>query len=132
MIENVIIKSSSWRDKDVPLLFGGEPVHFSDAQSLPELLVEVGAFPSKGQARKAGRSGEIPSGFTFEFKANKKMRPWIWNPIDDRHEAILNERDKAVQEGKDTVEDWESAKERIRELTELKNSGESTNKNGDG
>ena len=79
-IENVIIKQSAWTERDIELLFEDEEVHFTDATDLSVLMKEMGIFKSTSQARQAGRFGPIPSGFTFEFKASKKRRLWIWNP----------------------------------------------------
>ncbi len=80
--ENVVVQSSPWTEKDLQTLFGDELIHFTDATDLPNLLVEMGIFKSTTQARKAGRIGTIPEGFTFEFKASKKRRLWIWNPTE--------------------------------------------------
>ena len=52
------------------------------AADLPNLMVEIGAFVSTSQARRAGREGNIPEGFSFEFKASKKKRIFIWNPTE--------------------------------------------------
>lgn len=79
-IENVIVKQSNWTERDIELLFGDEEVHFTDADDLSILMKEMGIFTSTSEARRAGRVGPIPSGFTFEFKASKKCRLWIWNP----------------------------------------------------
>lgn len=77
--ENIVVKGSAWTERDIKCLFGDEPVHFTTCADIPSLMVEVGAFKSKTQARQAGRDGGIPEGFT-EFRASKKMRLWIWNP----------------------------------------------------
>lgn len=81
-MENVIVKNSAWKESDVELLFGDEPVHFTEADELSVLMRELGIFPSSSAARRAGRFGPIPEGFTFEFKASKKRRLWIWNPTE--------------------------------------------------
>jgi len=80
MIENVVVKSSEWKESDIEQLFGDEEVHFTDMTQLPNLLKELGIFASTSQAMQAGRRGLIPSGWTDEFKASKKRRLWIWNP----------------------------------------------------
>lgn len=42
----------------------GEPVTaIADDSAMEDILVLLGKFPSKGQARKAGWSGPIPDGF---------------------------------------------------------------------
>ena len=81
-MENVVVKSSPWTEDDIQTLFGDEEVHFTEANDLPGLLKELGIFKSTTQARKAGRDGPIPEGFTAEFKASKKRRIWIWNPTE--------------------------------------------------
>lgn len=82
MIENVVVKHSKWQEKDIELLFEDEEVHFTEATCLSVLMKELGIFSSTSEARRAGRVGPIPEGFTFEFKANKKVRLWIWNPTE--------------------------------------------------
>lgn len=82
MIENIVVKSSAWRDSDIKTIFEDEDVLFTEATDLPTLLVELGIFKSKSQARKASRDGPIPNGYTHEFKASKKRRLYIWNPTE--------------------------------------------------
>ena len=81
-IQNIIVKQSKWTDRDIELLFEDEEVHFTDADELSVLMKELGIFKSTSEARRAGRFGPIPEGFTFEFKASKKVRLWIWNPTE--------------------------------------------------
>ncbi len=81
-IENVIVKNSAWRESDVELLFEDEEVHFTEARDIPALMKEMGIFKSTSEARRAGRVGPIPDGFTFSFKASKKRSLWIWNPTE--------------------------------------------------
>lgn len=76
---NIVVKQSDWKEDDMEIVFNGEEFQFTECEDLSTLMKEIGAFPSTSQARKAGRSGEIPKGFT-EFKANKKKWIWIWNP----------------------------------------------------
>jgi hypothetical protein len=80
--DNIIVRHSAWRKSDIPTLFGNEEVHFTDANELSVLMKELGVFKSTSEARRAGRTGPIPDGFTFEFKASKKRRLWIWNPTE--------------------------------------------------
>lgn len=82
MIENVIVRSSAWRKEDIETLFGDEEVHITDAENLQTLMFELNVFGSKSAAMRAGRQGPIPEGFTFEFKASKRRRLWIWNPTE--------------------------------------------------
>lgn len=81
MIENVVVKNSAWTQRDIDLLFGDENVRFTEANDLPGLLKELGVFKSTSEARRAGRTGDIPTGFA-ELKASKKHRIWIWNPTE--------------------------------------------------
>lgn len=78
--ENVIVNGPHVRPGDAELLFGDQPVHFTDARDIPNLLKELGIFASTSEARRAGRDGPIPQGFTNAFKASKFRRLWIWNP----------------------------------------------------
>ena len=80
IVENVIIKSSPWLESDVETLFGDEEVFFAESDTLETLMRELGVFPSSSAARRAGREGPVPTGWTAEFKASKKRRVWIWNP----------------------------------------------------
>ena len=82
MIENVIIKGSAWRESDIETLFGDEEVVFAESDELGALMRELEIFPSASAARRAGRQGPIPGGWTAEFKASKKRRIWIWNPTE--------------------------------------------------
>lgn len=80
IFENVIVNGPHVRASDRELLFGDQPVHFTDAKDMPNLLKELGIFASTSEARRAGRDGPIPRGFTNDFKASKRRRLWIWNP----------------------------------------------------
>lgn len=84
---NVIIKDSAWIPEDIPVLFGDrngnvEDVVFAESTELPQLLRELGVFKSASEARRAGRTGPVPPGWTDQFKASKKVRLWIWNPTE--------------------------------------------------
>lgn len=78
--ENIVITSSAWTESDLKILFGDEEVIFAESDEMGALMRELGIFPSANAARRAGREGPIPSGWTPEFKASKKRRIWIWNP----------------------------------------------------
>lgn len=78
---NLVVKASKWREEDLTTLFGDESVEFIDDIDLSKLAVQLGAYKSTSQARKSGRVGQIPKGWT-EWKPNKKMRAWIWNPTE--------------------------------------------------
>jgi len=84
---NVVIAGSPWTERDLELLFDGpdgppEPFTLIEARDMPNLMVRLGCFKSTGEARRAGRVGSIPQGFTLDFKANKKTRICIWNPTE--------------------------------------------------
>lgn len=78
---NIVVNQSDWTSRDIELLFSGEPVEFVDNKPLPNLLAELGVYKSTTQARKAGRVGELPKGWS-EIKASKKVTIWLWNPQD--------------------------------------------------
>ena len=80
LVENIIITGSKWIESDVETLFGDEQVFFAESDEMGALMRELGVFPSASAARRAGRQGPIPAGWTAEFKASKKRRLWIWNP----------------------------------------------------
>lgn len=76
---NIVVNQSDWTPRDIELLFDGEPVEFVDNKPLPNLLAELGVYKSATQARKAGRIGDLPKGWS-EIKASKKVTIWLWNP----------------------------------------------------
>lgn len=78
---NLVVHDSPWTPEDLATLFGDEQVEFIDDMDLSKLAVQCGAYISTSQARKAGRVGKIPGGWT-EWKPNKKMRAWLWNPTE--------------------------------------------------
>ena len=81
MIENIIVDNGNVLDSDKELIFGDEEVITTEVMSLPNLLHTLGVYKSTSQARKAGRVGDIPTGYT-EYKASKKVRLFIWNPTE--------------------------------------------------
>ena len=81
-IENIIITGSAWVESDIETLFGDEQVFFAESDEMSALMRELGVFVSASAARRAGREGPIPDGWTAEFKASKKRRIWIWNPTE--------------------------------------------------
>lgn len=81
-IENILVLNGFVHLTDARTLFGDEEVHVTEETDLPRLLVEVGVYKSTSEARRAGRVGEVPQGWTGEFKASRKRRLWIWNPFE--------------------------------------------------
>jgi hypothetical protein len=78
---NVVIYNQYFRNSDQKILFGDEPCYMLDSQVtlLPNLLVALGLYKNTSVARRAGRSGEIPKGWS-EIQGNKLTKVWIWNP----------------------------------------------------
>lgn len=76
---NIVIRNSPYTSRDIEILFENEEVRVFDDTDMSRLAVELGAFKSTSQARRSGRSGPIPKGWT-EWKVSKKQRAWIWNP----------------------------------------------------
>lgn len=81
MINNIIVKNSKWTPHDVNFLFPtDEPKHFTECNTIEDLMVELDIYPSKSKARQTGRVGPIASGWS-EIKANKRrLTLYIWNP----------------------------------------------------
>jgi hypothetical protein len=79
--DNIIVRDSKWTMADITTLFNDEEVYFTAQVLIPNLMVELGIFPSTSAARRANRVGNIPTGWT-EFKASKKRKIWIWNPTE--------------------------------------------------
>ena len=83
---NIVIKNSAWTERDLDLLFGDdngrEEIVFAESDEMGALMRELGVFESASAARRAGREGPVPAGWTDNFKASKKVRIWIWNPTE--------------------------------------------------
>lgn len=80
-MNNIIVNNGFVQDTDRVTLFGDEEVLVVEPQSLTDLVITLGLFSSKSQARKANRVGEIPTGYS-EFKGNKKTPLYVWNPTE--------------------------------------------------
>ena len=75
---NVIIKNGHERPTDLALFFGEQEEAFLlEATDWADVLVQLGIFPSKSQARKNGRAGPLPPGFS-EHKIGKNF-VWLLN-----------------------------------------------------
>lgn len=95
---NVVVANDYVVGDESRLFFSGEPVELvPPTTDMYDLLVRVGLFPSKGQARKNWqRTGpEIPWGFSdFVFKKGRRitiLRPTIDNVLDARIAGEENE-----------------------------------------
>lgn len=81
---NIIIRTSSVQEGDRELLFpDDEMVHIFDQEQkdIFDLLIILGAFPSKSQARKNWNGPkEIPEGWSEFFVGKLKRHLCIWNP----------------------------------------------------
>lgn len=81
---NIIVWNDHVQPGDKASLFLDEPViHIEPGEmDVIDLLVAMGVFPSRGQARKNWRGPqEIPSGFSdFEGIGKMRRRLTIWNP----------------------------------------------------
>ena len=79
---NRIVHNDNFIAWDKKAIFDDEEV----VQILPDatmvdLLVRIGAFPSKGQARKNWKGSiTIPDGFSEFFIGKKRRHLTIWNP----------------------------------------------------
>lgn len=75
---NVAVKKNL-QPTDISIIYGDEPVIFTEAVTITDLVVELGLYKSKSQARNAGRVGLLPTGYN-EIKASKISRVYLWNP----------------------------------------------------
>lgn len=76
---NIVVQSSKYTSRDLELIFPNEQVIAVPNVPLPTLLKMLKVYKSAGEAIRAGRTGEIPTGYT-ELKASKKRTIYIWNP----------------------------------------------------
>ncbi len=85
---NIIIKSSDWIEGDQILVFGdwdcelNEEVIFVESTNFTDLMIELGIYASKNHAKRDGRVGNIPLGYS-EYRASKKVKLYIWNPCNN-------------------------------------------------
>ena len=78
---NIVIQGSPFTPRDLAVIFPDEPVLVVPNTGIPNMLKALGVYKSSNQAIRAGRIGEIPTGYT-EFKASKKVTLYIWNPTE--------------------------------------------------
>jgi len=78
---NIVVQSSKYTPRDLELIFPDEQVIAVPNVPLPTLLKMLKVYKSASEAIRAGRTGEIPTGYT-ELKASKKRTIYIWNPTE--------------------------------------------------
>ena len=78
---NIIIKNSKTSIQDISTIFGSEFFTVAESTQLDQLCKELNIFKSTSEARRNGRLGEIPTGYS-EIKASKKVHLYIWNPFE--------------------------------------------------
>ena len=76
---NVVIKSSKATKRDIEVVFNNEKICFAESLNLDCLCKDFGIYKSTSDARRAGREGRVPAGYS-EIKASKKTTLFIWNP----------------------------------------------------
>lgn len=79
---NIIVDNGNVWPDDKQMLFGDEDVVIVIPQTtIYDLLVMLGSFPSKSQARKNWRQGAtIPAGWSEFFVGKLRRHLCIWNP----------------------------------------------------
>ena len=75
----VVIKSSKATKRDIEVVFNSEKFLFVESLTLDSLCKELGVYKSTSDARRAGREGKVPVGYS-EIKASKKITLFVWNP----------------------------------------------------
>lgn len=84
--QNFAVDNMCLSTKDSELFFQDEPVVLLPTTStMLDILVSLGIFPSKGQAKKNGWEGEkakIPPGFSEHVIGKLKHRITILNPTE--------------------------------------------------
>lgn len=78
---NFVLENGNNKAEDKRLFFQDE-----ETQTLPpgstmlDIVIAFNAFPSRGQAKKAGWAQPIPEGFSFFEIGKLKHQVWILNP----------------------------------------------------
>ena len=76
---NVVIKSSKATKRDIEVVFNNEKFCFAESLNLDSLCKEFGVYKSTSDARRAGREGRVPAGYS-EIKVSKMVTLFIWSP----------------------------------------------------
>lgn len=78
---NFIVENEFVRGDEDKLFFAGEAVNpIEPSKDFLDILVLCNIFPSKSQARKAGRNPEIPEGFSEVITGKLKKHICILKP----------------------------------------------------
>jgi len=89
---NIIILNGNVHPSDAPNLFPkGEAIEAfkPDEVDIFDLLIKIGAFPSKGQARKNWNGPKvIPNGWSHFVVGKLRRDLCIWNPTEKLEESI--------------------------------------------
>ncbi len=84
---NVVVINDYWTHSIEKILFGEDPITYlcEEDFDLFDLLMKIGAFSSKSQARKSQYAGlkKQPPGFNDLTVGKKGFRLATWLPVDD-------------------------------------------------
>ena len=80
---NVMVNNGFLVGDEAELFFSGEYITvIGRDETMLDILVGAGIFPSKGQARKNGHKAEIPDGITEIIIGKRKTRIYILKPTE--------------------------------------------------
>lgn len=79
-VDEDLVLDHFWNPTEDGILF----LH-ADISTMEDLAVLVEIFPSKGQARKNGMTGEIP--FGIWLLGTKKKRVWVWRAPENKSDS---------------------------------------------
>jgi len=82
---NAVIDNGNVWPSDCDSLFptNEEVLFFSSDTDIFDLLILIGAFPSRSQARKNWKHGSLQSGWSEFFVGKIKRHLCIWNPLEE-------------------------------------------------
>lgn len=93
---NVAIGGPHLEHEIAALVFDGELYTERSATHIPDLLFQLEIYKSRSEARRAGREGAIPAGYS-ELRASKLVpRLCIWNPLQARDRAWMAQPEAKV------------------------------------
>lgn len=79
-VDEDLVLDHFWNPNDDGILFFN-----AEISSMEELAVLAGIFPSRGQARKNGMTGEIPKGIWL--LGTKKKKVWVWRSRENKSDS---------------------------------------------